>query len=46
MVHPHLHLGVAPTGYLYDHVEGLLVIIGVKGNVMEWRHWNPSFIPC
>lgn len=35
-----LHLGIGPARDLDDHVEDRLLLVGVEGDVVEWRNGN------
>ena len=33
----HLHLGIGPAGYLNDHVQDRVLLVGIEGDVVEGR---------
>lgn len=35
-----LHLAVCPSWDLNNHVQDGLLLIGIKGDIVEWRNWN------
>jgi hypothetical protein len=35
-----LHLAIGPSWDFDNHVEDSLGLIGVEGNIVEWRDWD------
>lgn len=35
-----LHLAICPSWDLNDHVQDSLLLIGIKGDIVERRNWN------
>jgi hypothetical protein len=40
----YLHFGIGPSWNLDDHVQDGLLLIGIQGDVVEWRHRNTIFL--
>lgn len=37
----YLQLGIGPSGYLDDHVQDCLLLIGIERNIVEGGEWSP-----
>ena len=40
----HLHLSIGPARNLNNHVENGLLLVGIQGDIMEWRNRDAIFL--